>query len=196
MNRLPVFLCIVILCFYSSAGCEQTHTSNKLEQQKEQKKIKNVEPILLSSRIATLGRKPKIGDWTDTNNALNNLQVFKTAKGLLIKFNCDTKTIDDTDGMPPNPAHLLIRIFDEGGQYLTHFESSETFTASERYYTYFDGIYREAKKRFKEAHIDPPDTLNRIIKLKKTGNVVEYSVNRRDLRDASIVEVGFYYPSQ
>lgn len=69
----------------------------------------------------------------------------------------------------PQTFPLLVRLFDKNGQYLTQFTTAEEFTPL---IASFD-----ARKG---------STL-----LKPKGNRLFYGVNIRDLRDASMMEIGF-----
>ena len=79
-------------------------------------------------------------------------------------------TFDCGDDCPPNGIRLLVRLFDRNGQYLTHFITTERFAPEEFCLSTFTG-------------------------LKPKGNRLVYPVNVRDLRDTSIVELGYFMRS-
>jgi hypothetical protein len=68
--------------------------------------------------------------------------------------------------------HLLIRLFDKNGSYLTHFICEEQLWKFARAKAYTKNLY------------------GKDVILKETGNRFQYEVAIRDLRDASIVEIG------
>jgi hypothetical protein len=81
---------------------------------------------------------------------------------------------------------LLVRLFDRNGQYLTHFTTAEGFTVFTKAFETFDSIYQRGMQ------VGLTDAAKyKCVLLKPKGNRFVYGVNVRDLRDASVVEIGF-----
>jgi hypothetical protein len=116
-----------------------------------------------------------VGDWYPNLQAtLKAVKCYATSDMLIIEFDVGSSRLWDAKyAMTDYP--FLVRLFDRNGQYLTHFMTSEDFTASPE-------TYDTLSKR-----IGGP----KLILLKPNGNRLAYPVNMRDLRDASIVEFGF-----
>lgn len=113
-----------------------------------------------------LGRAPAHYN-DDANNAVGNLAVYATNSEVIISFDGSGRNWPVINA----GAHMLVRLFDSNGQYLTHITTSETFTGEPRVAKFKPGF----------------------ILLKGTNNRFIYPVNKRDLRDAAIVEVGFFF---
>lgn len=149
----------------------------------------------LDARIGTALRAPSflIGDRGDEiitrtgphslNSYLKNLRVYARADGgLEIRFNIVPDPGDTFTWPPQIPTRLLVRLFDENGNYLTHFLTSESFAPTETvaHHLTTGGI----------GMLNP----SRVLLLDSDGksNVLLYSVNKRDLDYARIAEVGFF----
>ena len=109
-------------------------------------------------------------DNKEFNDALRNVKCSKDLdRGVLtIAFDFRKKL---WRGTMNRPQHLLVRLFDKNGSYLTHF------------------ICEEQLWPFQVAS-NMADRLGPPIIVKETGNRFQYEVAIRDLRDASIVEIG------
>ena len=118
------------------------------------------------------------------NASLKNVKCFATRTSLVIAFDVDEDEWPNVGILFP----LLVRLFDENGQHLTHFQTLEGFTPSEALVSRASGGY----ERLANAGV-PPDQIPyaKPTQLQATGNELKYPVNVRDLRDATIVEVGF-----
>lgn len=75
------------------------------------------------------------------------------------------------------PIQFIVRLFDENGQYITHFTTEERF-ASPATYDQFKG------DQFKRLGVT-------FIKLKAEHNVVQYRISRRDAEYIQMGEFGF-----
>lgn len=132
-------------------------------------------PLIAHSRTAIYDDSPFDAQQVARLNAiLADLTVYAGDGELIIEFD-----------VPENPAwysdvmkvHLLVRLFDQNGQYLTHFTSKEIFSPIKNP-TSFGVPYRGGDLRIlDEGH-------NRLV----------YRVNQRDLAYAAVVEVGFTIP--
>lgn len=132
-------------------------------------------PLVAHARTAIYDDSPFDKQQVARLNAiLSDLTVYAGNGELTIEFD-----------VPPNPAwyadmmaiHLLVRLFDKNGQYLTHFTSKEIFTPNKNP-TSFGVPYRGADLRI----------------LDEGRNRLVYPVNERDLTYAAVVEVGFTMP--
>ncbi len=115
------------------------------------------------------------------NASLRSVSCFATEEEIIIDFD-----VDDSQWRVQMLFPLLVRLFDKNGQYLTHFTTAEGFTVFYEFFERANGAYQRGLRagvpdanRFK-CHL-----------LKTKGNRLVYGVNVRDLRDASIVEIGF-----
>jgi len=119
-----------------------------------------------SARVATAGIDNRIDGilMKQMNTTLKDLSVEAAAGSVTIAFNWDSWTF----GHSPQ---LLVRFFDEQGNYLTHFITKEKFTSLEHMAKATGAIL-----------------------LKNEKNSFTYGVSRTVLRDAAIVEVGFWLP--
>jgi hypothetical protein len=155
---------------------------NPLPAQEERPKLLPVE-----ARVNTAG-KEKMAWWINSyNNTAKNVKAFKTDGALIIALDVDM----DAWGKVPAVNEcfpLLVRVFDQNGQYLTHFITAAGFTANQKIYNDHYGVY----EGFARAGVKPPADVRMPILLKAKDNVLSYGVNRRDLRDAAIIEVGFF----
>jgi hypothetical protein len=117
------------------------------------------------------------------NSYMKNLRVYARVDGRLeIRFNI----VPDPDGnfiWPPQIfVHLLVRLFDQNGVYLTHFLTSESFAPTESV--------------VHELTTEPMLLLNHspVLLMDSDGkaNVLVYTVATRDLDYTRAAEVGFY----
>jgi len=139
----------------------------------------------------------KIGTAIDTprwihqnfNPSLQNVKCFATEDGLVIDFDVDPSKWLVGGNKVGWRLKLFIRLFDRNGNHLTHFTTVEGFTV-------YRDVYEDAKERYEDGlRMRVPADKNAKFKcelLKTRDNRLIYSVNVRDLRDAAIVEIGFY----
>jgi uncharacterized protein YbaR (Trm112 family) len=117
------------------------------------------------------------------NASLSPVQCVATNDQLVIDFD-----IDASQWAPVQQAFpLLVRLFDRNGQYLNHFTTAEGFTVFIEVFDTFGEIYG----RFSQAGMSDEAAKYKCVLLKPKGNRLVYGVNVRDLRDASMVEIGF-----
>ena len=105
---------------------------------------------------------------------IQGLRVFINRKtGMLtITFGCHFSTF-----MKRNGEHMLVRLFDANGEYLTHFMTKEYF---------FNPTF------WSQSEISTV-AVESELPLKEDGNVLQYSVNLRDAAFAKKVEFGPYH---
>jgi outer membrane biosynthesis protein TonB len=129
----------------------------KMEAQEKPQPQENME---IGRKLEVRIRRAKANDPSDIffpdvagMNGAIVVSAQATDKALVLNL----KIIGNMRGSPY--AQLLVRLFDENGQYLTHFTTRERFSV-------------EANRNYRLA----------------------YPVNRRDLRDAAILEICFILP--
>jgi len=108
------------------------------------------------------------------NPSLQNVKCLATDSELDIEFDVDTskwETLGGTHNMLP----LLVCLFDSDGSHLTRFTTVERFTVHRDLYE------SEAANQRVRCYLLVP-----------TGNRLVYEVDTSYLRDAAIVEIGFY----
>ena len=121
------------------------------------------------------------------NRVFENVHAYARPSGELeIEFDTDANA-----SWPERHMFLLVRLFDEHGEYLTHFFGKEMFTANASVAS------RHNPKEMARLQslltwkpVKPEDC--RLILLHLTGNKLRYVVNERDLHFAAKVEIGFY----
>jgi len=116
------------------------------------------------------------------------LTEFSRTNGFALKATLAPKVIPFTPKVP-----ILVRLFDSDGHYLTHFVTSERFTMNEIICGNENRVYENSMRvwsRFGETPEQHGDY--KALLLRETGNSFVYPVSRRHLRDAAIVEIGFY----
>ena len=96
------------------------------------------------------------------NRFMKRATSYKTESEVIIDIEVGLELPMATGVFP-----LLVRLFDEDGNYLTHFVTKEKYTINATF-------------------LSPG-----FIPFRRTGNRLIYPVNRRDLRDTAILEVGF-----
>jgi hypothetical protein len=117
---------------------------------------------------------------------LQNLSVSVTEDRIVLEFDVDRKNWQPvTRGFS-----LLVRLFDKDGKYLTHFVSTESFTASPEVHAAWMEVVNQQNDL-------PPQIRAALLGgftpalLKADANRLVYKVNAAILPDAAIVEVGF-----
>jgi hypothetical protein len=112
----------------------------------------------------------------------DRLVVYAADNQLTLKFDfAGNKNADQwTKSQDP---HLLIRVFDEDGEYLTHFTTKEIFTRDKAW----------ADDRNAANSVLPAAIQERWVVVKDKSNVFSYNVAKTYLREAAIVEVGFWF---
>ena len=115
--------------------------------------------------------------------SLTSVQCVATEDRLVIDFDFDASKWAAIHQKFP----ILVQLFDKNGQYLTHFTTAEGFTAFSDVCDWYDEVVQTYTKHGQVAEA----AKNKCILLKPKGNRLIYGVNIRDLRDASIVEIGF-----
>jgi hypothetical protein len=122
------------------------------------------------------------------NQYLKSVVVHVTDKQIIIDCDVDVRNWVEVGQCYP----LLVRVFDEDGEHLTHFVTTERFTGSGRIHANFETMMNRVKNlpedHRKQLGYFPP------ILLKATGNRLIYPVARRYLKDAALVEIGFRRP--
>lgn len=110
----------------------------------------------------------------DMNRAIQKLwATIDKESSVCLGFDVDMRRLDSVNG-PEIWARLLVRAYDENGQFLTQFVTKETFTQERNAASLTrDGFGRS------------------YIGLKPEGNQGCYQLNKRDARDVEKVEVGF-----
>lgn len=118
------------------------------------------------------------------NESLTSTRCIAREGELIVGFHVD---VTKWQQMSRTRYPLLVRLFDKNGEYLTHFETQERFTCSQDAVDDFEMIHN----RFVTQGLRPEAGKFTAVLLKPIGNELHYTVNLRDLRDASIVEIGF-----
>jgi hypothetical protein len=134
--------------------------------------------------VVKIGAKAQVGVFGKNSAAQLDrslsIKAYKNSNSIIIDVKCDIKrAFTQKWETMPYLMPLLIRIFDEDGQYLTHFVTQDRFTISPKEFEKFQSR-QNITYRF---HL-----------LKLSGDRFVYGVNRRDLRDAAMVEIGFFDP--
>jgi hypothetical protein len=139
----------------------------------------------LRANVDTVGKEDMpMRMWIDyCNQRLSDVHAHATASDLILDFDVDTKSWNKVP--VPDCFPLLVRVFDADGQYLTHFRSAEVFTANQKLFDHLNPIYERLMK------VNPTADYPKPVLLLPTADRFVYKVNRRDLRDAAIVEIGF-----
>lgn len=148
-------------------------------------------PELAASAPPMPGRKLTVKSGTATspnpssivhelNSQLEDVAAFASDEDLIIEFGVKV------DGRwPLVPNKLLVRLFDDHGNLLTHFVTSEAFTPR-------SDVFQPLMQRWHES--EAAGATVKAIKpalLTGTGNRLVYGVSARALREAQSVEVGF-----
>jgi len=121
------------------------------------------------------------------NNGLTSVSCIATESELVIDFDFEVAP-QISSIMQTYP--LLVRLFDRNGQYLTHFTTSEKFTSHRGVFEDLDTV----RQRLVDAGVQSEADKFNVRLLSPKGNRLVYTVNIRDLRDASMVEVGYTSP--
>jgi hypothetical protein len=122
------------------------------------------------------------GDWAASmyNPTLKNVACYAMTDRIIITFDVDTakweKRIENW--MFP----ILVRLFDKNGQYLTHFETGEKFSAKPKTFEGYQRFYKQSGM---------PRNVHKPVLLKAKGNRLEYTVSTRDIQFTEQVEIGF-----
>ncbi|MBI5529817.1 MAG: hypothetical protein HY897_26130 [Deltaproteobacteria bacterium] len=179
---LVVFLLFFLMAFVSTA------------EAKDKKQTKSV-PIktLVNTAGVGVGLAPFIKPY---NDAIVDLKCSKSDGSVIIKFGIDTGQWDNGDSAFGKWPHIfmLVRLFDRNGEYLTHFTTAEVFTTDETAFENYKNAIRsgvDAETSLEKRGIPVGKKLPKPVLLKPRQNTLEYPINRRDLRDAEVVEVGF-----
>lgn len=168
--------------------------NEKLQREHEQWlkiiKTKNPNPLTkvkgreLEVRINTTTAEANQWWIPPRNQSLTSTRCIAQEGELIIGFHVD---VTKWQQMSRTRFPLLVRLFDKNGEYLTHFETQERFTCSQDAVDDFETI----RNRFVADGLQSEAKKFTAILLKPIGNELHYTVNLRDLRDASIVEIGF-----
>jgi len=136
----------------------------------------------LQVNIGTAGSDEMAWFVKNHNASLSAVSCVATEDQLIIDFD-----VDASQWVPVQKTFpLLVRLFDRNGEHLTHFTTAEGFTVFLEVYGSFDPIYRRMKDRVPDEAVKYKCAM-----LKPKCNRYVYGVNIRDLRDASILEIGF-----
>lgn len=121
---------------------------------------------------------PKVAERFEqgTGFKITNPQMFvKRGTGTLtIVFDCEFYAKDKDLGIS---EPLIVRLFDENGQYITHFTTEEKFVSPETY-------VHSAALGLSTASL---------IKVKAEHNVLQYKINQRDAEYIQKGEFGLYF---
>jgi predicted nucleic acid-binding protein len=111
---------------------------------------------------------------------IKNLKMFikRSTGALTIMFDCQFLGEEDKAGATP----FMVRLFDENGQYITHFRTGENFATPV--------TYRSFRDRVAHGGLIGGD-INTIKELKAEHNVLQYRVSRRDADYIQKAEFGF-----
>ena len=183
----------------------KTHLVSRIERVFENDEMKGEEPARTPKQIkrrqivaddtplpSVPGRSLKVNVYTagiermawvrNHNASLSAVKCVATDDQLVIDFDVDASQWPPVQQRFP----LLVRLFDRNGQYLTHFTTAEGFTVFTKAFETFDSIYQRGMQ------VGLTDAAKyKCVLLKPKGNRFVYGVNVRDLRDASVVEIGF-----
>jgi Skp family chaperone for outer membrane proteins len=103
---------------------------------------------------------------------IGNVHCTATAGSLVIDIDMNCDSLNKKVGLNI-PFAFVVRLFDDNGNYLTHFSSNESFAVLPGTYDMWNNVVGGRKIHLLNPH----------------GNRLVYGVNKRDLRDASIVEI-------
>jgi hypothetical protein len=119
---------------------------------------------------------------SESNKAISGLIVMKTENAIIVIFSFDRKANKMVgQWYPPFGGMMLrlrVRLADEDGNVLKEFITQEYFCEDAVFDLTPDGLMQGGEPV-------------KAIRLKDKANVLKYSVNRRDIRDTEVVEVGF-----
>lgn len=135
----------------------------------------------LSVGVDTVGVPGPPQYFRRANSVFRAPRAYASKGALVLEF--DINPIErGRDDLPflGYPARLLVRVFDENGQYLTHFVTTEYFCTDEKMVAW--------GKRYATDQQYVP------VLLEPTANRLVYQLNQRDLDYAAKVEVGFLMP--
>jgi hypothetical protein len=104
--------------------------------------------------------------------------IKRSTGALTIMFDCQFLGEEDKAGATP----FMVRLFDENGQYITHFRTGENFATPV--------TYRSFRDRVAHGGLIGGD-INTIKELKAEHNVLQYRVSRRDADYIQKAEFGF-----
>jgi hypothetical protein len=136
----------------------------------------------MKTNVNTVNYERKASLVKKYNARISSLKCTATEDSLVIDFD-----FLDAELNPPDIFPLLVRIFDKNGQHLTHFTTAERYTPSPDSFMQFDAV----RKRFQSQRAFGEADKYKTMLLKPKANRLIYSVNIRDLKEASVVEVGF-----
>lgn len=142
----------------------------------------------LETRIGTTMETP-VWIHRNFNPSLQHLRCRATNDQLVLDFDVDTDLWAINGNRVGWRLPLFIRLADRNGNILTHFTTVEGFTV-------FPEVHMSWNEKYEHAVRGrmPADMLakTKCELLTAQGNRLVYTVNMRHLRDAAIVEVGFY----
>ena len=152
------------------------------------------------TQSAPAGSRPlevRIGTAVDTpswihnnfNPSLQDVKCHATADQIIIDFAVNTDLWLVNGARVGWRLPLIIRLADRNGNILKHFTTPEGFTVFPEVHQLWQNRYEMAVRSGMPAE---DVAANKIQMLQPRANQLVYSVNMRDLRDAAIVEVGFY----
>jgi hypothetical protein len=136
-----------------------------------------------SERLYDLGQ--------EYDKAITQLKAFKNDRGIEITF---AFNFDVEGGYLLKLQYgfrLLVRIFDANGMYLTHFTTREVFSVHQQWVEECRSVRARTIEGYVKSGLKPP-VMQQFILLKNTDNVLRYPLNLRDLRDTSMIEIGFH----
>lgn len=153
----------------------------------------------LNVRIATAG-----GDRNNENynSTLNDLSVYAQGESLTIAFRVDVEAWESKGGRLGSnwTFPLRVRLFDQQGTCITHFDTVEVFTPSAQAFGQANAIYLRNKQIAEQRNMST-DRMHKPVFLysewnnnsatNTDWNTVAYPISRRFLEFAVSAEVGF-----
>ena len=149
--------------------------AKKEEKERAEKEARRIRELLgeqIPCSIATVGWSKKITRLYDATILNMKSYINRDTGALTFIFDYDEKK---SQHATIHTRKFLIRVFDENGQYLTHFTTSEEYMP---FQAILNGFGRAVAGN------------NHFKKLLSNGNVLSYSINKRDANYASFIEFG------
>ena len=171
-----------------SAASEQPSTGNAAREDVHAESA-TLPGRQLEASVGTPGVSDRPTDYSDgilkqLNESVKSLRCVATESELTIVLTVDpyASVWDMTHTHP-----LIIRLFDKNGQYLNHFSTSSKFTANARVY---DAVMAAKEALERTGNVSKANEHN-VRFLESDPVQLTYTVSIRDMRDTSIVQVGF-----
>lgn len=143
----------------------------------------------LDTRLSPVGDKPPVPP--QFGQCISNVRTHATDNAIIIEFDSPQKWFRGST------THLLVRLFDKDGKYLTHFQSREVFTCYPDIAMFTNAAYDQSK-RFHDlgrtGQTPESDRIYKHVAITYKNNRLVYPVNAKALRETAIVEIGFRMP--